>query len=63
MSHEKHRLGVRGNMDTVPLCARDGSVIAWDRGEGETLSIHVVSTQCASGLSERAANPAVIKVL
>ena len=24
---------------------------SWGRGEGETLSIHVVSTQCASGLS------------
>ena len=35
----------------IPLCARDGSVIAWGRGEGETLSIHVVSTQCASGLT------------
>ena len=35
----------------IPLCTRDGSVIAWGRGEGETLSIHVVSTQCASGLS------------
>ena len=35
----------------IPLCARDGSVIAWGRGEGETLSIHVVSTQCASGLN------------
>ena len=33
----------------IPLCARDESVIAWGRGEGETLSIHVVSTQCASG--------------
>ena len=32
------------------LCARDGSVITWGRGEGEILSIHVVSTQCASGL-------------
>ena len=35
----------------VPLCARDGSVITWGTGEGETLSIHVVSTQCASGLN------------
>ena len=26
----------------IPLCARDGSVITWGRGEGETLSIHVV---------------------
>ena len=34
----------------IPLCARDGSVIAWGRGEGETLSIHVVSTECARGL-------------
>ena len=34
----------------IPLCARNGSVIAWGKGEGETLSIHVVSTQCASGL-------------
>ena len=34
----------------ILLCARDGSVIAWGRGEGEILSIHVVSTQCASGL-------------
>ena len=31
----------------IPLCARDGSVITWGRGEGETLSHHVVSTQCA----------------
>ena len=29
----------------IPLCARDGSVIAWGRGEGET-----VSTQCARSL-------------
>ena len=29
----------------IPICARDGSV-------GETLSIHVVSTQCASGLKK-----------
>ena len=35
----------------IPICARDGSVIAWGREEGETLSIHVVSTQCASGLT------------
>ena len=35
----------------IPLCARDGSVIKWGRGEGETLSIHVVWTQCALGLS------------
>ena len=34
----------------IPLCARDGSVITWGRGEGETLSHHVVSTQCAEGL-------------
>ena len=34
----------------IPLCARDGSVIKWGRGEGETLSIHVVWTQCALGL-------------
>ena len=32
----------------IPLCARDGSQITW--GWEETLSIHVVSTQCASGL-------------
>ena len=36
----------------IPLCARDGSVITWGRWEGETLSIHVVSTQCASGLTK-----------
>ena len=36
----------------IPQCARDGSVIAWGRGEGETWSIHVVSTQCASGLKK-----------
>ena len=35
----------------IPLCARDGSVITWGRGEGETLSIHVVSTECAGGLT------------
>ena len=35
----------------IPLCARDGSVIKWGRGEGETLSIHVVWTQCALCLS------------
>ena len=35
----------------IPLCARDWSVIAWCRGEGEILSIHLVSTQCASGLN------------
>ena len=34
----------------IPLCAKDGSVISWGRGEGETLSHHVVSTQCAEGL-------------
>ena len=34
----------------IPLCARDGSVIKWGRGKGETLSIHVVWTQCALGL-------------
>ena len=34
----------------IPLCARDGSVIKWSRGEEETLSIHVVWTQCALGL-------------
>ena len=33
----------------IPLCARDGSVIKW--GRGETLSIHVVWTQCALGLT------------
>ena len=36
----------------IPLCAKDGCVIAWGRGEGVTLSIHVVSTQCARGLSK-----------
>ena len=35
----------------IPLCARDGSVIKWGRGEGETLSIHVVWTRCALGLN------------
>ena len=35
----------------IPLCARDGSAIAWGRGERETLSIHVVSTQCANGFT------------
>ena len=29
----------------IPLCARDGPVIKWGRGEGETLSIHVVWTR------------------
>ena len=37
----------------IPLCARDGSVIKWGRGEGETLSIHVVWTRCALGLRRR----------
>ena len=37
----------------IRLCARDGSVIKWGRGEGETLSIHVVWTRCALGLSVR----------
>ena len=36
----------------IPLCARDGSVITWGRGEGETLSHHVMSTQCAEGLNK-----------
>ena len=27
-------------------------MIKWGRGEGETLSIHVESTQCAPGLSK-----------
>ena len=36
----------------IPLCARDGSLIKWSRGEGETLSIHVVWTQCALGLTK-----------
>ena len=35
----------------IPLCAKDGSVIRWGRGEGETLSHHVVSTQCEEGFS------------
>ena len=35
----------------IPLCAKGGSVITWDRGEGETLSIHVVTTQCAGVLN------------
>ena len=34
----------------ILLCARDGSVIKWGRGEGETLLIHVVLTRCALGL-------------
>ena len=34
----------------IPLCARDGPVIKWGRGEGGTLLIHVVWTQCALGL-------------
>ena len=37
----------------IPLCARDGSVIKWGRGEGETLSIHVESIWCALGLKGR----------
>ena len=47
MSHETHRLSVRGSMDT-PMRERR---ITWGRGEGETLSVHVVWTQCALGLS------------
>ena len=35
----------------IPLCARDGSGIAWGRGEGRPR--YVVSTQCAVGLSIR----------
>ena len=42
----------------IPLCARDGSVIKWGRGEGETLSIHVVWTQCALGLTGKTGPPA-----
>ena len=34
----------------IPLCAKDGSVITWGRGEEETSSRRVVSTQCAEGL-------------
>ena len=34
----------------IPLCARDGTLIIWGRGEEKTLSYHVVSTQCAEGL-------------
>ena len=49
MSHETHRLSVRGSMDT-PMRERR-SVSKWGAGEGETLSIHVVWTQCALGLS------------
>ena len=37
----------------IPLCVRDGSVIKYGRGEGETLSIHVVWTRCALGLKGR----------
>ena len=36
----------------IPLCAKDGSVITWGRGEGETSSRRVVSTQCAEGLTQ-----------
>ena len=49
MSHETHRLSVRGSMDT-PMRERR---IKWGGGEGETLSIHVESTQCALGLSQQ----------
>ena len=35
----------------IPLCSKHASVITWGRGEGETLSHHVVSTQCAEGLT------------
>ena len=34
----------------ILLCARDVSVIKWGRGDGETLSIHVLWTRCALGL-------------
>ena len=37
----------------IPLCEKDGSVITWSRGKGETLSIYVVPTQCAGGLSNQ----------
>ena len=41
----------------IPQCARDGSVITWGRGERETLSIYVVSTQGASGLTPHGVPP------
>ena len=44
----------------IPLCARDGSVITLGRGEGETLSHHVVSTQCAEGLSRCARSTVIL---
>ena len=54
---ETHRLSVRGKrIDSVcgvtwiPLCARDGSVIAWGREEGETSLRRIVLDQCAVGL-------------
>ena len=36
----------------IPLCTKDGSVTTWGRGEGEILSHHVVSTQCAEDLTQ-----------
>ena len=36
----------------VPQCAIDGSVITCGRGEGEPLSHHAVSTQCAEDLTQ-----------
>ena len=47
----KKRIDSMCGVTWIPLCARDGFVITWGRGEEETLSIHVVSTQCTSGLS------------
>ena len=46
----------------IPLCARDGSVIKWGRGEGETLSIHVESTWCALGLIFWDASPPYLRI-
>ena len=46
---KKHIDSVCG-VTCIPLCAKDGSVITWGGGEEETLSHHVVATQCAEDL-------------
>ena len=42
--------GHMSNQKCSMLLFSTASVIKWGRGEGETLSIHVVSTWCAVGL-------------
>ena len=37
----------------IPLCAKDGYVITWGRGEGETLSLMLCRLKSAEGLKAR----------